>query len=65
MSLAPYAMDVARSQGRRHAEPAHPYRDDYHRDRDRNSKRRWQNFTWQVSTREWVGRRKQKSSIGS
>ncbi|MFB3153693.1 MAG: deoxyguanosinetriphosphate triphosphohydrolase [Candidatus Acidiferrales bacterium] len=35
MSLAPYAMDVARSQGRRHAEPAHPYRDDYHRDRDR------------------------------
>ncbi len=35
MSLAPYAMEVARSQGRRHAEPAHPYRDDYHRDRDR------------------------------
>ena len=35
MSLAPYAMDVVRSQGRRHAEPAHPYRDDYHRDRDR------------------------------
>ena len=35
MSLAPYAMDVARSQGRRHAEPAHPYRDDYQRDRDR------------------------------
>ncbi len=35
MSLAPYAMDVARSQGRRHAELAHPYRDDYHRDRDR------------------------------
>ncbi len=35
MTFAPYAMDVARSQGRRHAEPAHPYRDDYHRDRDR------------------------------
>jgi dGTPase len=28
-------MDVARSAGRRHAEPVHPYRNDYRRDRDR------------------------------
>ncbi len=35
MELAPYAMDVVRSAGRRHAEPAHPYRNDYQRDRDR------------------------------
>jgi dGTPase len=35
MALAPYAMDVARSRGRRHPEPAHPYRNDYARDRDR------------------------------
>jgi len=35
MALAPYAMDVVRSAGRRHAEPAHPYRNDYQRDRDR------------------------------
>src|SRR6267154_2186220 len=35
MVLVPYAMDVARSRGRRHSEPAHPYRNDYARDRDR------------------------------
>ncbi len=35
MALAPYAMEVARSAGRRHPEPAHPYRNDYQRDRDR------------------------------
>jgi dGTPase len=35
MPLAPYAMDVARSRGRRYPEPAHPYRSDYARDRDR------------------------------
>ncbi len=35
MSLAPYAMDVHRSRGRRHLEPQHPYRNDYARDRDR------------------------------
>jgi dGTPase len=35
MPLAPYAMDVARTRGRRHPEPAHPYRNDYARDRDR------------------------------
>jgi dGTPase len=35
MPLAPYAMDVACSRGRRHPEPAHPYRNDYARDRDR------------------------------
>jgi dGTPase len=33
--LAPYAMDVQRSRGRRFPEPQHPYRDDYARDRDR------------------------------
>jgi dGTPase len=35
MALAPYAMDVSRSRGRRYPEPAHPYRTDYARDRDR------------------------------
>src|SRR3989338_2403331 len=35
MPLAPYAMDVARSAGRRYPEPPHPYRNDYQRDRDR------------------------------
>ena len=35
MALAPYAMEVARSAGRRHAETPHPYRNDYQRDRDR------------------------------
>jgi dGTPase len=33
--LAPYAMDVARTRGRRYPEPPHPYRNDYARDRDR------------------------------
>ncbi len=35
MELAPYAMEVARTRGRRYAEQQHPYRDDYARDRDR------------------------------
>ena len=35
MPLAPYAMDVRRSRGRRFAENPHPYRNDYARDRDR------------------------------
>ena len=35
MVLASYAMDVARSRGRRYPEPPHPYRSDYARDRDR------------------------------
>jgi dGTPase len=35
MALAPYAMDVGRSRGRRYPEPPHPYRNDYARDRDR------------------------------
>ncbi|MBI3670925.1 MAG: deoxyguanosinetriphosphate triphosphohydrolase [Acidobacteria bacterium] len=35
MPLAPYAMDVSRSRGRRHPEAQHPYRNDYARDRDR------------------------------
>jgi dGTPase len=33
--LAPYAIRVEESQGRRYAEPPHPYRNDYERDRDR------------------------------
>ena len=33
--LAPYAVDVARSRGRRFPEVPHPYRNDYARDRDR------------------------------
>jgi dGTPase len=35
MPLAPYAMDVLRTRGRRYPEPKHPYRNDYARDRDR------------------------------
>src|SRR5665213_2516760 len=35
MTLASYAMDVAKSRGRRYPEPRHPYRNDYARDRDR------------------------------
>ena len=35
MTLAAYAMRVTDSRGRRYAEPAHPYRNDYARDRDR------------------------------
>jgi dGTPase len=33
--LAPYAMDVAQSKGRKYPEPEHPYRAAYARDRDR------------------------------
>lgn len=33
--LAPYAMRTRQSRGRQHAEPAHPYRTLYERDRDR------------------------------
>src|SRR6202790_5510893 len=32
---APWAMNVQNSRGRRYAEPAHSYRSDYVRDRDR------------------------------
>jgi dGTPase len=35
LNLAPYAMRGAESAGRVHAEPAHPYRSPYQRDRDR------------------------------
>jgi dGTPase len=35
MALAPYAMDVQLSRGRRYPEPAHPYRNEFARDRDR------------------------------
>lgn len=35
MLLAPYAMDVRHSRGRRYTEPSHPYRNEYARDRDR------------------------------
>ncbi|MEM9056800.1 MAG: deoxyguanosinetriphosphate triphosphohydrolase [Pseudomonadota bacterium] len=34
-ALAPYAADPARSRGRAWEEPAHPYRDEFQRDRDR------------------------------
>ena len=55
-SLASYAMAVERSQGRRHPEPAHPYRNDYERDRDRiihsRAFRRLENKT-QVFTRRY------------
>src|SRR5207247_4451724 len=54
--LAGYAMHVARAQGRRYAEPAHPYRNDYERDRDRiihsRAFRRLENKT-QVFTRRY------------
>jgi dGTPase len=33
--LADYAVRVEKSGGRRHSEPAHPYRNDFQRDRDR------------------------------
>jgi dGTPase len=33
--LAPYAYRVEQSRGRRYPEPAHPYRNDFQRDRDR------------------------------
>src|SRR5438034_3148152 len=33
--LAPYAMHVEESPGRRYPEPPHPYRNDFQRDRDR------------------------------
>lgn len=35
MALAPYAMDVAHSRGRRYFEAQHPYRNEFARDRDR------------------------------
>jgi dGTPase len=35
MALVSYAMNAARSRGRRYLEPPHPYRDIYARDRDR------------------------------
>ena len=34
-TLAPYAVQVEHSRGRRHPEPPHPYRNDFQRDRDR------------------------------
>ena len=34
-SLAPYAVQVEHSRGRRYPEPPHPYRSDFQRDRDR------------------------------
>src|SRR5881275_3438436 len=33
--LAPYAVQVEHSRGRRYPEPPHPYRNDFQRDRDR------------------------------
>ncbi len=52
--LAPYAVDVGQSRGRRHLEPPHPYRNAFQRDRDRvihaRAFRRLENKT-QVFTR--------------
>jgi dGTPase len=54
--LAPYAVRVEESRGRRYPEPAHPYRNDFQRDRDRvihsRAFRRQQNKT-QVFTRRY------------
>ena len=54
--LARYAMRVEESQGRRYAEPPHPFRNDYVRDRDRiihsRAFRRLENKT-QVFTRRY------------
>jgi len=54
--LAPYAMRVEKSQGRRYPEPPHPYRNDFERDRDRivhsRAFRRLENKT-QVFTRRY------------
>jgi dGTPase len=54
--LASYAMRVEESQGRRYPEPAHPFRNDYERDRDRivhsRAFRRLENKT-QVFTRRY------------
>jgi dGTPase len=53
---APYAVRVEESRGRRYPEPAHPYRNDFQRDRDRvihsRAFRRQQNKT-QVFTRRY------------
>lgn len=53
-ALASYAQTIERSRGRRYPEPAHPYRNDYERDRDRivhsRAFRRLENKT-QVFTR--------------
>ncbi|MGD0922299.1 MAG: deoxyguanosinetriphosphate triphosphohydrolase [Terriglobia bacterium] len=55
-ALASYAMAVEQTLGRRYPEPAHPYRNDYERDRDRiihsRAFRRLENKT-QVFTRRY------------
>jgi len=54
--LASYAMSVRKTLGRRYAEPSHPYRNEYERDRDRiihsRAFRRLENKT-QVFTRRY------------
>ncbi|MGH9469540.1 MAG: deoxyguanosinetriphosphate triphosphohydrolase [Terriglobia bacterium] len=55
-ALAPYAMTIEKSRGRRYQEPPHPYRNGYERDRDRiihsRAFRRLENKT-QVFTRRY------------
>src|SRR5215471_12300053 len=54
--LAPYAVSIDDSRGRRHPEPSHPYRNPFQRDRDRvihaPAFRRLENKT-QVFTRRY------------
>jgi dGTPase len=54
-ALAPYAVDVENTRGRRYPEERHPYRNDYRRDRDRiihaRSFRRLENKTQVFTTR--------------
>ena len=60
--LSPYAMHSAQSAGREHAEPEHPYRGPFQRDRDRivhsaayrRLSAKTQGFTGELG--DWLGR---------